>query len=322
VTVAFSVRARSGNFRSLALSCHTRPAASILLGVMADQESPSKAGGSPAISLAALFLLPVSPRLHEGDGNWARAGRWLPLWGLATGILYVGVFGVTWRYFGEYHGIRWIPAAAVLAVDLGLLGYRLLSGSVRLVTGQTDEDHRSLALTLPAILPVVLVAILKFALLVSLRRGHWQSAPAGAWQWDSIFGHLGFLYPQPIYRPLVLMPLWGRWAMSLALSIGRPAPNASGRLKTMANRSSLPVIFGQWLLCALLTVVYCSGSGEHVARSIIIALNLLMVAYLASFALSRKENGQTESTVTAIGLVGELTFLALYASLSSAIYWY
>lgn len=289
---------------------------------MVDQGSPTRASGAPPISLAALFLLPVGVRFRGDDPGWANAGRWLPFWGLITGILYVGVFGVTWRCFGEYHGIRWIPAAAVLAVDLGCLGYRLLSGSVRLVAGQADDSPGPRALTLPAILTLVLVAILKFALLVSLRRGNWQSAPAGAWYWDSLFGNLGVLYPQPIYRPLVLMPLWGRWAMSLALSIGRSSPEASGRLKSMANRSSLPTIFGQWLLCAVVTVIYCSGSGDHVSRSMIIALSMLIVAYLASFALSRKENGQTESTVTAVGLIGELTFLALYVSLSSAIYLY
>ena len=287
---------------------------------MANPDPSLKAGHARSISLAAVFLLPVNPQLRGEDPGWARAGRWLPLWGLVTGILYVGAFGLTWRYFGEYHGIRWIPAAAVLSVDLGFLGYRLLSGSIRLATGQKDADQRSQPLTLPATLIVALVAILKFALLVSLRRGTWQSAPSGVW--DSIFGHLGFLYPPPIYRPLILMPLWGRWAMSLTLSIGRASPEASPRLKSMASRPSLPSVFGQWLFCAVLTVIYCSGSGEHVARSIIIALNLLMVAYLASFALSRKENGQTEGTVTAVGLVGEVTFLALYASLSSAIYWY
>ncbi len=289
---------------------------------MADQDSSPKEAGTRSISLAALFLLPVDPQLRREDPGWACAGRWLPLWGLVTGIVYVGVFGVTWRYFGEYHGIRWVPAAAILCVDLGFLGYRLLSGSVRLATGQADESRHAQTLTLPAVMVVVLVAILKFALLVSLRRGQWQSTPSGAGVWDSIFGNLGFLYPPPIYRPLILMPLWGRWAMSLALSIGRSAPQASPRLKSMASRPSLPWVFGQWLCCAILTVIYCSGSGEHVARSIIIALNLLMVAYLASFALSRKENGQTEGTVRAVGLVGELTFLALYASLSSAIYWY
>ena len=110
--------------------------------------------------------------------------------------------------------------------------------------------------------------------------------------------------------------------MSLATSIGRASTVSTPRLQRMAQGASLATILFQWFLGALLTVVYCSGAGEHVARGVVIALGMLLVAYLASFILARRANGQTEATICTTGLVVEVAFLALYVGVSSAIYWY
>jgi len=276
-----------------------------------------------ALVLAGRFLFLSRDPSNGDDPNWRNAGRWLPLWGLAIGVLYVGVFGLFWRGFGEYQGIRWIPAAAVVAVDLAWGGYRLLAGAASLTphagTAKLEQTPES---DVQAAVTVVLIGIVKFALLASLPIGIWQTPPAGAWGWEAVFAKLGPLYPHPVYRPLILMPFWGRWAMSLGTSIGRASSASTPRLQQMAQGTSLATILLQWLLGAALTVVYCSGSGEHVARGVVIALSMLLVAYLVSFILARRAGGQTEATISATGVVVEVVFLGLYVGVSSAMYWY
>ena len=42
-----------------------------------------------------------------------------------------------------------------------------------------------------------------------------------------------FMYPAPVYRPLVLAPLWGRWALLLAATVGPPARQADAMTTTL-----------------------------------------------------------------------------------------
>ncbi len=273
-----------------------------------------------ALKLAGSFLLPAGDGDAAEDTLWRTAGRWLVVWGLLFGIVYATVFRVAWKLFGEYQYIRFVPAACVLAADLAFGGYRLLWGATRIVGGRdASRDGSSAPLALPGVLTVVLIAILKYALLLSIPVGVTQAASS---QWSTWHARLGVLYPQAIYRPLILMPLWGRWAMMLAMSIGRTSPDASTRLRQMAAGVRLPLIMVYWLLCALLTVLYGGGSVGYLARGVVIGLGVMVVSYLVSFVLARQSDGQNEATVGAAGLAGEITFLCLYLSVASRIYWY
>lgn len=280
--------------------------------------NPTTAPGQvPAIWLAARFLLPLGQEKHADDANWRYAGRWFILWGLLIGIFYAAVFRMSWRFFGEYQYIRFAPAAVVLVADLAFGGYRLLAG---LTTITTRDRQVPGTLTLPTLLAVVLLTILKYALLLSVPTGVPRPMEAGDWlDWRA---RIGILYPQAIYRPLILMPLWGRWAMTLAMSIGRCSPESSERLRRMASGVHLPLIMMYWLFGAVLTVLYASGAPGHLARGVVIALLVMVIAYAASFILAQHARGQNEATVGTVGLTAEIAFLALYLSISSRIYWY
>jgi cobalamin synthase len=275
---------------------------------------------TPAVLLAARVLFPFDMRAGEDAPGWRRAGLWFVLWGLVIGLVYATVFRGTWRWFGHYQYVRFVPVACVLAVDLGWCGYRLIA-SAAAIAGRSELDSGGKnAMTLPAVLVVILVAILKYAMLLSLPIG--GPTPMGPADWGGWRSHLGLLYPQPIYRPLILMPLWGRWAMMLALAIGRAAPTASERLKLMAFRPGLPSIMAAWLACTLLTVAYLAASPSQVGQGVVLALGMLVAAYLASFILARSNGGQTEATVGTAGLAAEMAFLALYLPIARLIFWY
>ena len=280
-------------------------------------------GSIPAVLLAARFLFPLDDDRHAEDPNWRTAGRWLVFWGLAIGVTYTLVFRISWRWFGEYQYIRWMPAAAVLLIDLGCCGYRFLTGAARIASRRyTCEADTAPFLNPAGLVAVLLVAIAKYAMLLSLPIGTWQSSLSDVGDHAAWASRLGYLYPDVIYRPLVLMPLWGRWGIMLAMSIGRVAPGGSYRLRRMAGGTHLSMILVYWLLAAALTGVYCGGSGGYLARGLAVALGVMLASYLASFALARRAGGQTEATTAVAGLVAELAFLSLYLPVASSIYWY
>lgn len=283
---------------------------------MSQDSIPDRVRPRSAFALAGRFLFLPPACGDDQEPRWSRAAQWLPIWGLGIGIVYAIVFGLTWRVFGEYQGIRWVPAVAVLAADLSFCGYRMLAGTASL-TSQRSIEEGGTPPNLRGLLVVQLLMLIKFALLVSLPIGIWRSGG-----WDPVFGKLGFLYPRAIYRALLLAPLWGRWAMMLAVTIGRIAPSAPPRFRRMADGSSLAAIGASWLLLAVLTTIYCSGSGEHLTHGVILALVGMVMAYLAGFVLARRFGGQTEATVGAVGLITEVTFLICFVGVCNAIYWY
>lgn len=271
---------------------------------------------APAWWLAGRFLLPWSHAAPTECHGWSSAARWFVFWGLLAGICYALFFGGIWKVAGEHHHIRFVPVAFVWMLDVALLGYRLLgglAGSIERIRGRPAGGPA--ADVLPIMIGVLVVAILKLAMLLALPVG--GRMPPESWR-----DHLGILYPRPAYRPLILMPLWGRWAMTLALTMGRIAPGGSPRLKRMAEGHHLVITVAQWLICAALTVIQCSAEFRHLPGAMMIALGVLVGAYWVSFALARRLGGQTEESVLATGLAAELIFLVLYLPLANLIYWY
>lgn len=296
-----------------------------------DQFEADRGTAWSAFRLAGRFLLPFSCAAHVENPSWTRAAVWLPVWGLLIGIAYAAIFRLTWLWLGEYRGIRLAPMAPLLVFDVAFLGYRLMEGAATVITlwkrppqSQVELNVRdrekevgvaSAVPWLPVAVLVVLAIISKFALLVSL--------PAGAVTYPADRReNLLFLYPYVIFRPLVLMPLWGRWAVLLASGIGRVAPDSHGPLRRMAQGNTLMMVMLYWGAATALTVMYCSPTGRHVGWSMLVSLGMLLVAYIISFGLARRFGGQTEATIWATGWAVELSFLLAYLPFARAIYWY
>src|SRR5690606_8844050 len=158
-----------------------------------------------------------------------------------------------------------------LVGGLGLLGRGSREGAASDGTRADDvQAGRFEQAVVRLALVVVLLAILRYAVLLSLPLG-----VPGAASWRS---RRPPLYPKAIYRPLLLMPLWGRWAMTLALCIGRPHPGEPPRLASMAAGARLQWIIPAWLACAVLTGFYTSATAADLARGTVIALGVLLAA--------------------------------------------
>lgn len=276
--------------------------------------------------------MPIDRLRRPDDPSWPKAAFWLIPWGLLIGLVYLFIFRVTWRWFGEYQGIRWLPAVAVLAVDMGFCGHRLLAGIGRLHRlPQSGTACDPGGVTLGVLLAVLLVLVAKYAMLLSLPVGNVVKAvPNINWYLPSQVRW--FCPDMVIYRPLLLMPIWGRWAIGLAMLIGRVSSSEPEWLGRMTMGLSLPRVLAQWLTVTVVTMAYCatviSGdsvfipSGRALAYGLVISIAVMVIAYWASFLMARRGDGQTESSILLAGLVAELAFLALYLHLANLIYWF
>jgi len=242
-------------------------------------------------------VLSVEPR----DVLWA-----LPAAGLALGVLWAWVFACTWRLFGEAQGLRIVPALAVLSFDLIVSG-RLWVATVEVLSGffgrfvsRSDADRTALVRSFLA----ALFVLGGFALLLALPRGiaWWPSD----WRW-----HLRWMYPRPIFRPLVLMPLWTCWGIVLASGVGGPSSEIrddEDAASMLIGKARLRHIFGSFLLAVALTAIYCSKEG-NLAIGVVVGLAVFVVVYSAAALLAFVRKGQTPSGLLTCGFLARSTFV-------------
>ncbi|MBN1488602.1 MAG: hypothetical protein JXA69_01690 [Phycisphaerae bacterium] len=269
-----------------------------------DHDVPSTNHKAAASDLRAAvhFLLPLGGAAPAACG---RAAHWFVPIGLIIGVIYAALFAGVWRLYGEYFGLRLVPAAILLVLDAGLLGRHLLRGTCDITEQLAATPREPAAGMRAATLCLVLWLLVKFALLLTLPRG--QDGAPSDWR-----RHLLFLYPQPVLRPLILMAMWGRWATLLGLSLGRARPGEPADFLRLVAGTRLGTVLGWFLPCAALTVMYCSQHRDF-ATGLLIAGVTLGVVYVVGVMLSWRLGGQTRASVWALGAFGELTFLAAYA---------
>lgn len=224
--------------------------------------------------------------------------------------------------------IRFVPMAAVLAVDACFFGHRLLSGAVLVLTDagrfpgpdRTEDSNQPHSADLSArvislVGLMIVLLLLKYAMLLTL--------PIGAAVYPADWRqHMGPLWPGVIDRPLILMPLWGRWAIMLALIMGRSRPDATWRISVMGRGLSLRKVMPWWLAITVFTVLYVAPTGGHTAWAVLIGMSTILVGYLGAFLVARRQQGQDEYSVMAVGLLGEFVFLAAYLPVARLIYGY
>lgn len=280
---------------------------------MADAPDSKPSGTRGGLTAALRFLLPL------GGEPTPTAGRtmpnivpWIVPAGFLIGLAWAGSFRLAWRLFGETVGLRVVPSLIVVLIECLFTGAFLAVGLARtshVLTGRQplrDEDDSLAPLSPVGTLVLCLTVICQYALILSIPavQGWWP--PPNDWRHT-----FNFMYPAPIYRPLILAPIWGRWGILLAATLGRSAHKADG-LTVALNQAMSP---SRLLLHALgplaLTAVYCSR-GRNVLTGIIIGMLVFGVTYVVSVVIARRGGGQTRQSLYAAGQIAQLTFLMTY----------
>ena len=281
-----------------------------------DTENASWTGSlRHALALMRLGRQPVSGR------GAARACHWFVFLGLFIGLVYTGVYRAVWRQFGEVRSLPLMPATAVWLLDVGLLGALFYCGAARTIGKVARQSPRADG---PVggrpdgypieILVLVILAVLKLVLLIAIPQG--ISGWPGPGDWRS---HFNWMYARPHYRPLILAPMWGRWAMLLVGSIGRlRAPSDAGLSRFCGSLSATRVLL--WMVpVTVLTSVYCGRHGRWVFGCII-ACTVLAGTYLYGVIAARRQGGQTRDSILGAALIGELIFFIAYEAFAAHIY--
>ena len=253
----------------------------------------------------------------RSDDGAERACHWLIPLGLLIGLAYAGAYRAVWRQFGEVRSLPLMPAVAVWLLDVAMIGSLLYFGAARTIRRvarpiQTDPTDAT-PYPIEALALVALV-VLKLALYLGIPQG--ISGWPGPGDWRSYFN---WLYAHPPYRPLILAPMWGRWAMMLVASVGRLRdPDRIWLAKLCGSLS--PGLVLLWMIPAvILTSVYCSRMGRWMFGCIV-ACVVLAGVYVYAVIAARRQGGQTLDSIRGGGLIGEIVFLIAYAAFAGNIY--
>ncbi len=276
---------------------------------------------------------PLARTAPAGDVLWA-----LPVLGLVQGVLWTVLFAGAWRIFGEYPvGLRLVPVLVLLLADLFMAGRFTMAG-VRAVETLAYHDDALLSsrrrdITAIGTIAAVVIVLATYALLLAIPKGiEWWPA-----DWRH---HLHWMYPRPIFRPLLLVPMWTCWSMVLAAGTGRALlrprdtddpidvsstvddesqPEMHDPASNLAGRATPAQIIIGFLPAMVLTAVYASRDMNMVI-GMGVSLVVFLFAYLAAMAAALRWRGQTGITILAAGLVGRMAFLACWLFIGRALH--
>ena len=127
------------------------------------------------------------------------------------------------------------------------------------------------------------------------------------------------MYPHAEYRPLILAPMWGRWAMLMVGSIGRLRDRADTGVSRFCGSLSATLVLLWAVPVTVLTSIYCGHQGRWMFGCIISCV-VLAGTYLYGAIASHRQGGQTHDSILGAGLIGELIFLVAYEALAGEIY--
>lgn len=270
------------------------------------------------LACAIRFLFPFGGRSSSVSRPFSpSAVTWVVPIGLLIGLAWLATFRISWRVFGEVAGIRVVPPLAVLVLELLFTGPFLAIGlarTVQLLVNPPREAPLDSTASRPEIgtLILILTVLSQWVLITSIPLVSVWWPPLEDWRHN-----FRFMYPAPIYRALILAPMWGRWGILAAACVGGPA-SARAPLTEIESetaqwcRSVSPLrLLRSALLPTILTVIYCARDGRlHVG--LIVSLLTFGITYLGAMAMALRGRGQTRDSLFASGQIAQLAFLALY----------
>jgi hypothetical protein len=219
---------------------------------------------------------------------------WLDLMVLsgAWGGLSVLLYSWTWGLFGDYSGIPFMPVAAVLTVGTLLL-YR------RSVTALAESLSKTGTAVMAITCLILLVQTLCLLGLKSWNPDFPQYLPP-TWQW---------LRPRTMFRPLLLAPLWGGWAMLAACQFCKPGGTTEPVVAAMA-RGCGPAVTAMSLAAVLTATILYFNHLPWMQLSI--SAMPMAVAILGGPLLGWKDGSLSRRVLLANNLLAQIAFLLAY----------
>jgi len=215
--------------------------------------------------------------------RFARAWSELMLLSLLWGLAAVGLWGTTWRVFGEFTGIPLVQVAVVLVAMVLCVYRRAILAMAEILVGP-DLPSRSLA-------GCAIVVALALMLLGMRSYPYW---------------HHGI---PPLYVVLVLSPLWGAWAMLIVPKFCRPGAGTDSAVKAFVEGCG-PL---QAAICLAMpmaaTIVYFNYLPW---TQLWICAAAILAAIGGGCLLCRQTGGLTRKALLADNLLTQMVFILAY----------
>ncbi len=254
---------------------------------------------------------------HSIEGDFPHP-IWFLVVGLIYGLIFSGVYAITWKCFGDVYftertRLRLIPAMGVIIVASILNYNQLCSIGItikEMVKKNTSEDD-SLGGILLVFVVILLVILLKYSIFLAMPY-HSLRCPS---DWRRFFN---FMYPRMNFRVLILMGLWGKMGILISSATGYRSsalPEVERRLREKTTVKSLLILLF-WVV--LITGIYLS-SWQSRALGVVIAVIVFLLTYIYSMVVSWYLKGHTRFSMLSAGEVAEVVLLLCY--LASAKYW-
>jgi len=249
-----------------------------------------------------LFLTATDDRVRRVPASrFTHAWFGVMLFSLLWSYIAGGIWAGAWKLFGEPMG-RVAPAVAVAGIFVLFPFRRAVSGSTEILFG-SDSTARSIAAS-------VFVLALTMGLL-SIKRD---------FRHDSYLpDFIVWIRPwEKVYRPIVLMPLWGAWSMLVALQFSHPRSETPPAVAAFARGCSpvwVALIMG---LLLSVTITYFSFLGWAL---LVIPGVTIVAAIVGGLVFCHLTKGPTRSALLATNLLTQMIFLFGCLSLCNLIFW-
>jgi len=247
--------------------------------------------------IAASLLLFGSDRLAAAHDGRRLRHVWLALVlvALVTGVALACLWAMAANIFPWWRGSRLplMPVAAVVAAMGVGPGRRMLAAPAELL-----EPSRPgvAAVTTGAIIGTLTLALL--GIVPFHREGQWLPP------W------LTWIRPQEEYRVLLLMPMWGAWAMMAPVHFCRSAPDADRLVEAFARRQPIAATAGWMALTLAGSLWYFKFLTYH--WPLLPAAAGLLVGSVGAVAICRGTGGVNRRALLTANFCTQLAFLLGY----------
>jgi len=249
-----------------------------------------------------LYMTADTERLADqppGRFRYAWVGVFVTSLGWA--ILSLAIWGTAWKLFGETSG-RLMPAVSVAAVFVLWPYRRAIAGGLQMAF-PTDSTWRAIAGS-------ALLLALTLALL-SLKRDWRQDPYLPAW--------LGWIRPwEKMYRTILLMPLWGAWAMFVTPQFCRTRHSDCPATTAFAKGCSPASAAAVMGLLLALTITYYNYLGWW---QLPISAAAIIGAVLSGLVFSRLTGGLTRQALLAANVTTQVVFLLASIATCNLVFW-
>ncbi len=236
----------------------------------------------------------------ERPERFARAWMELLILSLGWGMAMWGIWAGLWPIFGP----KILPAILVGAFWLLWPGRRVAASTAEFLGGR-NVTNRAIAASIWAILLVVCLAMLE-----------------QTWRRDSpLPGFLAWFRPSDkIYRPLILMPLWGCWAMLITPQFCKPRHGCSPAVAAFARGcGALSAAAVMGLLLAVTIIYFNYLPWEQLGISGV----AIATAVIAGIVCCRLRGGLCRSALLGANAATQMAFLlACVAAQHLLLRWY